>query len=385
MRSITYLQPGETTSCIGCHEPRTSAPGQRSRCQALRRAPSTIRPAPDGAKPLSYPILVQPVLDRQCVACHNRQTPEGKVVLTGEPEGHYTASYNALATRVPYSDWAGKAGDFRVVNCEPTTQPGFFGARGSSVMQLILKGHHDVSLTPDELERIVTWMDANALFYGTFDPADQAASIAGSGSRGRRSSEGRLDDRIAGQSSHGSSSGRGRRVVCRGIPRGDGEGIRAGHRCTCTSRMAGSAASASCPRGGRGSRRRGGRTGATGSAEVALATQVHANCIRLWIEFSAWMADPDAITARFLDAVAAIDAAGMKTMPCLFNRWHDDRFDYGGTYTETLMRNWAPSSTTCGPWSRPLASDRACSSGTCATSRRHSTWRARSTARSSPG
>ena len=24
-------------------------------------------------------------------------------------------------------------------------------------------------------------------------------------------------------------------------------------------------------------------------AEVALATQVHANCIRLWIEFTAWM------------------------------------------------------------------------------------------------
>ena len=27
-------------------------------------------------------------------------------------------------------------------------------------------------------------------------------------------------------------------------------------------------------------------------------------------------------------------------MPCLFNRWHDDRFDYGGTYTENLFRDW---------------------------------------------
>lgn len=179
MRSITYLQPGETASCVGCHEPRTAAPLPRSALLALAREPSTIRPAPDGSAPLSYPILVQPVLDRQCVSCHNRQKPEGKVVLTGEPEGHYTASYNALATRVPYSDWAGKAGDFRVVNCEPMTQPGFFGARGSSVMKLILQGHHDVSLTPDDLERIVTWMDANALFYGTFDPADQARQQRG--------------------------------------------------------------------------------------------------------------------------------------------------------------------------------------------------------------
>jgi len=78
-------------------------------------------------------------------------------------------------------------------------------------------------------------------------------------------------------------------------------------------------------------------------AEIQLARQVHANCIRLWIEFTAWMADPDQVTARFLDAVAALDEAGMKTMPCLFNRWHNrDGWDYGGTYTEDLDRNWKP-------------------------------------------
>jgi hypothetical protein len=52
----------------------------------------------------------------------------------------------------------------------------------------------------------------------------------------------------------------------------------------------------------------------------------------LWIEFTAWMRDPDKITANFLDAVAAIDEAGMKVMPCLFNRWHDGQYDYGGTH-----------------------------------------------------
>ena len=76
--------------------------------------------------------------------------------------------------------------------------------------------------------------------------------------------------------------------------------------------------------------------------EVALARQVHANCIRLWIEFTAWMADPDKVTASFLDAVKAIAEADMKVMPCLLNRWHDDRFDYGGTYTENLLWDWRP-------------------------------------------
>ncbi|HEY3328891.1 MAG TPA: cellulase family glycosylhydrolase [Capsulimonadaceae bacterium] len=76
--------------------------------------------------------------------------------------------------------------------------------------------------------------------------------------------------------------------------------------------------------------------------EIAPAVQFHANTLRVWIEFTAWMADPDGVTAAFQDAVAAIDEAGMKTMPCLFNRWHDSRYDYGGTYMETLHRDLTP-------------------------------------------
>jgi hypothetical protein len=79
--------------------------------------------------------------------------------------------------------------------------------------------------------------------------------------------------------------------------------------------------------------------GARMREEVALARTVHANCIRLWIEYTAWMADPDKVTASFMDAVAAIGESGMKVMPCLFNRWHNrDGWDYGGTYTEDLDR-----------------------------------------------
>lgn len=91
--------------------------------------------------------------------------------------------------------------------------------------------------------------------------------------------------------------------------------------------------------------------------EVALARVVHANCIRLWIEFSAWMADPDRITAHFMDAVACIAKAGMKTMPCLFNRWHDRDWDYGGTYTEHLFRNWQPMLDYVRALVAPLATD----------------------------
>ena len=169
MRSIIYLQPGEVASCEGCHEPRTAAPSRRAAATALRRPPSDVQPGPDGSRPLSYPLLVQPVLDAHCVKCHGGPEPRKGIVLTGEPEGAYTRSYNALAPRVTWSAWGGRGGDFRKVNCEPVSRPDFFGARGSPLMRMLLKGHNNVALGPKDIERLATWMDANALFYGTFD------------------------------------------------------------------------------------------------------------------------------------------------------------------------------------------------------------------------
>jgi hypothetical protein len=77
--------------------------------------------------------------------------------------------------------------------------------------------------------------------------------------------------------------------------------------------------------------------GAAMRREIAPAKLFHANCIRLWIEYTAWLEDPEGVTANFLDAVDAIDEAGMKVMPCLFNRWHDTQADYGGTYIENIL------------------------------------------------
>lgn len=97
--------------------------------------------------------------------------------------------------------------------------------------------------------------------------------------------------------------------------------------------------------------------GAKFREEIALATRVHANCLRLWIEFTAWMADPEGVRTSFLDAVRAVAEAGMATMPCLFNRWHDWQWDYGGTYTEDLFRDWAPKLDYVRDLVTPLAAD----------------------------
>ena len=174
MRSLICLQPGEKLSCVGCHEHAAVAPNSKAPSQALLRAPSVIAPAPDGSKPFSYPLLVQPVLERQCVSCHNAEVPgteRGNVILTGEPENHFSVSYNVLVKQVPFPQWGG--------NPKPRTYPGQYGARASPLMKKLLKGHEDVKLSADDIDRLATWMDVNALFYGTFNPKDQQRQLGG--------------------------------------------------------------------------------------------------------------------------------------------------------------------------------------------------------------
>ncbi|MBQ7813616.1 MAG: hypothetical protein IJ387_03875, partial [Thermoguttaceae bacterium] len=91
MRSLVYLQPGESAGCVGCHEDRTAAV-PNAKTIASTKKPVKIEPGPDGSKPFSFPILVQPILDKKCVSCHNAEKSEGGVDLTSTPEGTYTKS-----------------------------------------------------------------------------------------------------------------------------------------------------------------------------------------------------------------------------------------------------------------------------------------------------
>ncbi len=177
MHSIVYLQPGETAACTGCHERNAASSRIDSPAyvEALRRPPSDIAPGPDGSKPLSYPLLVQPVLDRQCVSCHNATAPReksGGIFLTGvKGKGPFSQSYDVLASYVHYSAWGHR----------PTTRtyPDQFGARASKLMTQLMAGHYDVHLSKEDLDRLITWMDANALFYGTFNPKQQQRQFKG--------------------------------------------------------------------------------------------------------------------------------------------------------------------------------------------------------------
>ena len=97
MRSGTYVHPGEQLTCQGCHEPKRRGPQRRLKTPlAMQRTPSPIRPDVDGSNPFNYVRLVQPVLDRNCVECHQEKKALDLTGVVDGPHG-WTRSYTNLA------------------------------------------------------------------------------------------------------------------------------------------------------------------------------------------------------------------------------------------------------------------------------------------------
>jgi len=170
MRSITYLQPGESLTCRGCHEARhRTPPPDGSAPLAVRREPSRIQPDTDGSNPFNYPRLVQPVLDRHCVACHsqNRKTPK----LAGTPSGSsgWSQSYASLAAKYGFYFNVGNGVIKDPIHGGATSTPGRFGARASKLFQVLDQGHHDVKLSAEDMHRITLWLDCNSDFFGAYE------------------------------------------------------------------------------------------------------------------------------------------------------------------------------------------------------------------------
>ena len=190
MRSWFSAMPGETVSCIGCHEgAKDTPPPKRSIASARRAVP--IQPWYGPARGLDFERDVQPALDKYCVGCHNgaRRT-DGRKIADLRSEGHvkgyrgrrltklgsgrlhpevrkslggdhvrYTPAYEAL---LPF---------IRRVNIEDDVNllpPGEYHADTSQLVQMLAKGHHNVKLDAEAWDRIVTWIDLNGPCHGTW-------------------------------------------------------------------------------------------------------------------------------------------------------------------------------------------------------------------------
>ena len=172
MRSITYLHQGERLTCTGCHEPRHQAhPATGVVPLALRRPPSPLEPDPDGANPFNYVRLVQPVLDRYCVACHQKEPKAPPMDGTPARNG-FSNSYNSLAAKYGFYFHSFNGSHHTGEHGGSVTVPGRFGSLASKLMQVIEGAAHRKrieGLSSEDLYRLTCWLDCNSDFYGAYE------------------------------------------------------------------------------------------------------------------------------------------------------------------------------------------------------------------------
>jgi hypothetical protein len=192
-RERTYVnyRPGEKRSCIGCHEMPHSVPPASNRVPlAAQRAPSV----PGPARAIHYPTDVQPVWDKHCIKCHSGEKPMGGLDLSGMPTTLFSRSYESLMPerrRNPRRD-TGLLGPIIGENHPKTGNVHYLpaksvGSHASVLVAMLSHGlvqlsnpkdaarakrleqiHKEVSLSPEEMLRVTTWIEANGQYYGSY-------------------------------------------------------------------------------------------------------------------------------------------------------------------------------------------------------------------------
>jgi len=83
MQSYLALMPGETTSCVGCHERRTTNVLPRAKLLALKRPPSEIAPLAGIPDIIGFGEHILPILEKRCAGCHAPGKSAARLDLTG--------------------------------------------------------------------------------------------------------------------------------------------------------------------------------------------------------------------------------------------------------------------------------------------------------------
>jgi hypothetical protein len=165
MRSGIYVQPGETYGCVGCHENRVGdIPPVKQKPKALSRKADKLDGWYGPARLFSFQQEVQPVFNKHCVSCHDYGKKAGaKLNLAGDRDVFFSTSYVDL--------WA-----LKIVKCVGAGPAAFqeaysWGSHVSPLIQVLKKGHNDVKLSKEEMDRLITWVDINAPYYPRYECA----------------------------------------------------------------------------------------------------------------------------------------------------------------------------------------------------------------------
>lgn len=166
MQSFLTVQPGETTSCIGCHEQRTQTVLRDGRLLALAGPPAEIKPIADCPDVFDYPRDIQPVVDRLCGDCHGYERTArggpltGGVNLSGDRGPMFSHSYFTMTTRALFSDGRNKP--------QSNYGPRELGSAASRILTMIDGSHNGVVASERDRRLLRLWIDSGAAYIGTY-------------------------------------------------------------------------------------------------------------------------------------------------------------------------------------------------------------------------
>lgn len=159
MRSWVTGMPGETVSCVGCHEDQNKMPVPKPTI-AQKMKPLEIEAPEGGTRPFTFELEIQPILDRACIACHNSESSIDYTSGRYDDNLGFSKSYLNFH---PYFRRQGPEADIYVM------KPYEYHASTSPMIQMLKKGHHGVELTDAEWRTLYTWIDFNCPYYSTFN------------------------------------------------------------------------------------------------------------------------------------------------------------------------------------------------------------------------
>jgi len=167
MPTFINVRPGEKRSCIGCHEHRRQAPtatGARPLALAHPVQDLTPQPGDSGPRTVHYATDVQTTFDKRCISCHGGEKLEAGLDLTGKPTKDWCRSYESIFNKGLVAVRSSGYGRSQYVPQPPL----HYGSHLSKLTARLKQDPCKGDLTKEEFIRIVTWMDANSPFYGTY-------------------------------------------------------------------------------------------------------------------------------------------------------------------------------------------------------------------------
>ena len=195
---VNYL-PGETRTCIGCHETPKDAPvGRQKMIEALKHAPDKPGPQPGektGTRTIDYARDVQPILNKHCVKCHSGEKPKAGLNLSGQMTTLFSKSYESLiperrkGTGRKSYDLVGptigenhpKTGNVKylpakslgshssvLVSMLNPEKVVLKNAEMNKIAQKLAKIHKNIKISTEDMVKLTTWVDSNGQYYGTY-------------------------------------------------------------------------------------------------------------------------------------------------------------------------------------------------------------------------